>query len=408
MKIKINSPKAINHIGGRSNNEDSIYPLLGNASKNDKLFLVCDGVGGNEKGEVASRLACDKMVEYFMQNPTETSNGTYIADALKYTEAAFDQYIAKNPQAKGMGTTLTLLQLHAEGATITHVGDSRVYQFRNGQIIFQTSDHSLVNDLLKAGVLTEEQAKNHPRKNVISRAVQGNVVKPTKADVSIITDLQAGDYFFLCTDGILENITDFEIGQILSENISNDDKIAQISKRCEEAPNDNFSAYLVQINSVEGFVSSNSEETLIDAVVDEPEAEVFTEAEIEEQMPEKKSLISKLKKLLPIIMIFTGVLLLIFWFVKSDKKVKQENQKPNIEQTHRKSDSNKEKPKVPDRKIQKTQNTELPKSKTQKTNVKDSKGIIEQVTNPKSHLHQKEKDSIDEKNRFSQKSINKR
>jgi PPM family protein phosphatase len=397
MKIIINNPKAINHIGGRNNNEDSIYPLLGNATANDKLFLVCDGVGGSEKGEVASRIVCDKFAEYFNQNPIDESNEAYIDMALQYTENAFDNYIAENPDSKGMGTTLTLLNFHKNGAAIAHIGDSRVYQFRNGQIMFQTSDHSLVNDLFKAGVINEEQAKDHPRKNVISRAIQGNVVKPTNADVSIITDLQAGDYFFLCSDGILENITDFEIGQILSENISNDDKMEQISKRCKENPNDNFSAYLVQLENVEGFASSKSEETLIDAVVDEPEAEVITEAEIEEQMPEKKSLISKLKKLLPIIMILTGLLLVIFWFMKPEKKGKPENQKPNIEQANQKPDLKRDKPKVPDGKNQETQNPELLKSETQQTNVKDSKGIIEQVTKPKKLLHQKENDSIDTK-----------
>jgi PPM family protein phosphatase len=394
MKIEINNPKAINNIGGRSNNEDSIFPFLGNATANDKLFLVCDGVGGNEKGEVASRLTCDKIAEYFKQNPIEVSNETYIAKALKYAEEAFDQYIAKNPESKGMGTTLTLLHLNSNGASIAHVGDSRVYQFRNGQIMFQTSDHSLVNDLLKAGVINEEQAKDHPRKNVISRAIQGSTVKSTKADVELITGIQPGDYFFLCTDGILENITDFEIGQILAQSISNNDKMGEISKRCEEDPNDNFSAYLIQIEDIEGFVHQNNEDTIVEAVIAEPEAEIIAEAEIEEKKPIIKSFLAKIKKLLPIIMILTGLMIVILWLVKPENQVKQKNQKPNIKQTNQKSDLKKDKPGKPENK----------KPETQKINVKDSKAVIKQVENIKrKELSQpKEKDSTDKKTDTSQ------
>ena len=330
MKIKISNPEAINQIGGRSNNEDSIYPLLENATKNNKLFLVCDGVGGNEKGEVASRLACDKIAEYFKQNPIEAISEAYIAEALKYTESAFDQYFEDHPESRGMGTTLTLLNFHKSGATIAHIGDSRVYQFRNGQIIFQTSDHSLVNDLLKAGVLNEKQAKDHPKKNVISRAIQGTTVKATKADVEIITDIQTDDYFFLCTDGILENITDFEIGQILVQDISNADKMEQIRTRCEESPNDNFSAYLIQIENTEGITSIIQEEILVEAIVDEPETEVIAEPEIEEQKPKGKSLFLKHKKILPIILIAFGFIIITFWYVNQKTKEKSPVQKMKI------------------------------------------------------------------------------
>ncbi len=341
MKIETNTPKAINHIGGRSNNEDSIFPLLGNANKNNKLFLVCDGVGGNEKGEVASRITCDSFAEYFEQNPTEVSNEVYIAEGLKYAEANIDKDIAENPQSKGMGTTLTLLHLHNGGATIAHVGDSRVYQFRDGQIMFQTSDHSMVNDLLKARVINEEQAKDHPHKNVISRAVQGTSVKATKADVTIIIDIQPGDYFFLCSDGILENINDFEIGQILLQNIDDNAKMDQISKRCEIAPNDNFSAYLVPIQSVEGAIMQNKQEsTAVEAtVLVEPEvmatpteAEAEDESAIEYESPNKTSMIEKLisivKKRYLLILILIGLPILIYLYgpdSKDESKLDSQN-----------------------------------------------------------------------------------
>ena len=310
--MNLNTPQSINHIGGRSNNEDSIYPIEGKANEDDTLFIVCDGVGGSEKGEVASRLACDKFAKYVTNNGIMSASERDIALALVYVEEAFDTYFESCPDAKGMGTTLTLLQLHDNGATVAHVGDSRVYQYRDGQIVFQTQDHSLVNDLLKAGIIDEEQAKDHPKKNVISRAIQGGSVKSTKADVQQIDDIQSGDYFFLCTDGILENLSDFEIGQILLQDISDDQKIQQINDRCEESPNDNFSAYLVPI----------AKELRVD------HDEVVVEAEIAKEVF-VEPVRSKMKKwflIIPVLLISLAT----FWFYKTYTKPQEE--KPTIKE----------------------------------------------------------------------------
>ncbi len=297
MKIAISTPQAINNIGGRGNNEDSIYPPSENATTNNQLFLVCDGVGGNDKGEIASRLACDKFAEYFEQHTIEVSDQAYIDEVLKYTESAFDKYFEDHSEAKGMATTLTLLYLHKNGATVAHVGDSRVYQFREGEIIFQTIDHSLVNDLLKAGAIDEEQAKDHPQKNVISRAIQGSCVKSTKAEVDSIIDIKAGDYFFMCSDGILENISDFEIGQVLNQSISDAEKKEQILKRCLINPHDNFTCYIVPIKSVDGFVDDDQKEVSVDAVeIDaQDDEELIIEAE-----EIQESVFNRLKKLFPL------------------------------------------------------------------------------------------------------------
>jgi len=152
MQTTINSPFALNEIGSRSNNEDTIYPNKKQATKEDTLFLVCDGVGGSEKGEIASQLVCEGFAFYFDLKPEsefEQINEDYIKGALEYSQDKIDEYLAENPNSKGMGTTLTLLSFHSQGATIAHVGDSRVYQIRNGEIIFKTSDHSFVNELVK-------------------------------------------------------------------------------------------------------------------------------------------------------------------------------------------------------------------------------------------------------------------
>lgn len=112
----------------------------------------------------------------FLRTHTSPSDHATIAAAIAEAESAIDGYLGQHPSAKGMGTTLVLLHLHEEGATVAHVGDSRVYQFRAGAILFQTDDHKLVNDWVRRGLLTPEQAATHPNRNVMTRAIQGRSV----------------------------------------------------------------------------------------------------------------------------------------------------------------------------------------------------------------------------------------
>lgn len=253
MKTIINQPYALNEIGGRSNNEDSIYPPKGEVGIDDNLFLVCDGVGGNDKGEVASQLVCEAFSFYFNEKPLDDQtlfDKEFVTGALEYAQGKIDDYLMEHPEAQGMGTTLTLLHLNSQGATIAHVGDSRVYQLRDGKIIFKTDDHSLVNQLVKDGMLTEEEALTHPKKNIITRAIQGNSVKPTVPDVFVQNDVQKGDYFFLCTDGILEQITDSTLEQIIAADTTDEEKINEIDLRCKGKTRDNYSCYMVPIKDV--------------------------------------------------------------------------------------------------------------------------------------------------------------
>ena len=251
MKIEIYEPLALHEIGRRDNNEDSIFPAKGGAQKGDRLFLVCDGIGGNAKGEEASRIVCEAF-HYKIDAAQAPSNPTVIADALFYAEEKIDDFISENPTAKGMGTTLTLLHFHENGATIAHVGDSRVYHIRDRTIRFVTNDHKWVNKLVLSGDLTPEEALHHPQRNVIDRAVQGRKSRPTHADVNQITDILAGDYFFLCTDGILEGIEEAELVNILASDLTDTEKLGKIESNCLEKSMDNYSAYLVRIESATG------------------------------------------------------------------------------------------------------------------------------------------------------------
>jgi PPM family protein phosphatase len=249
ITITLRQPIGISERGKRANNEDSIFPLQ--AQADNSLFIVCDGVGGAAKGAVASRLVCDTFAKVFQD--IKMSESHFIETCLLEVEEVVEKYTLEHPESTGMATTLTLLHLHQNGVTVAHVGDSRIYQIRNGQIIYRSEDHSFVQDLVRTGIITPEEAATHPKRNVITRAIQGRQ-HPTKADVFVLQDIQADDYFFLCSDGILESVKDNVLCQILTENIDNQNKIESIKVLCEARSRDNFSCYLIQIEAAIGAV----------------------------------------------------------------------------------------------------------------------------------------------------------
>ena len=163
------------------------------------------------------------MGEYFNSNIPE--DGVMTPDLFKQAlEYAYNELDKKDTGGlKKMGTTMTCLYLHKKGYLVAHIGDSRIYHIRpNTGIVYQSSDHSLVNDLLRAGELTEEEAINFPQKNVITRAMQPNLERRHKADVFSFSDIKKGDYFFLCCDGVLEQLTNDHLCEILSDKKLND------------------------------------------------------------------------------------------------------------------------------------------------------------------------------------------
>lgn len=255
MNFKI---KAYNlqELGQRANQEDSLFPALGKPTPDDRLFILCDGMGGHEKGEVASVTVCETISRVVLSawHPGEALSDELFLQALS---AAFDALDAKdNGEERKMGTTLTFLCFHANGATVAHIGDSRIYQLRPASnttpahVVFRTQDHSLVNDLVKIGEITEEEAKHHPQKNVITRAMQPCQEHRAKADIVHLTDIQPGDYFFMCSDGMLEQSTDDNILNIITKpNVSDEHKLEMLRQVTEENK-DNHTAHLVYISYV--------------------------------------------------------------------------------------------------------------------------------------------------------------
>ena len=257
MKFKI---KAYNlqELGQRTNQEDSLFPALGKSTSDDRLFVLCDGMGGHEKGEVASATVCATLSRVILSawHPGEVLSDELFLQALS---AAYDALDAKdNGEERKMGTTLTFLCLHAGGATVAHIGDSRIYQLRPAsknspaRIVFRTQDHSLVNDLVKIGEITEEEAKHQPQKNVITRAIQPCQEHRAKADIAHLTDILPGDYFYMCSDGMLEEASDENILNIITKPNATDEQKLEMLRNVTEENKDNHTAHLIHIDGVEG------------------------------------------------------------------------------------------------------------------------------------------------------------
>ncbi len=274
MKITIRQPHTFSEIGRKDNQEDNVYPSAQDLNTENRFFILCDGMGGHDNGEVASDTVCHALGHYFETNmPADGIVTTdYFKEALAY---AYDELDKKdNGSVKKMGTTMTCLYLHKKGYLVAHIGDSRIYHVRpantdltNGRlgIIYQSSDHSLVNDLLKAGELTEEEAVNFPQKNIITRAMQPNLERRYKADVFSFSDIQSGDYFFLCSDGVLEQLTNERLCEILSDtSVTDNEKLESIRQVCYDKTKDNYTCYLIPIDKV---VSEDEDDTHDDELI---------------------------------------------------------------------------------------------------------------------------------------------
>ena len=192
----------------RAVNEDSFLVT-------DVLFAVADGLGGHEAGEVASRMAIDLLEEhlpYFRSNPADKLRETFTR-----INTAIHQRSMSDENCKGMGTTLTALLIQDGTAYIGHVGDSRAYLVRDGQVRQLTQDHSYVNQLVVLGTLSQEEAKNHPQRNVLLRALGAQ--EDIEVDLFEV-DFQPGDIVLLATDGLVTDLDKEVLEEILLSEIS--------------------------------------------------------------------------------------------------------------------------------------------------------------------------------------------
>ncbi len=182
--------------------DDELFRRLG------RLVIVADGMGGEKGGYTASRVAVDVIQETYFSCEPEVSVPEALRQALEEANRQVHQQ-GREPEYRGMGTTAVVLALLEETAYIAHVGDSRAYLVRGGEISQLTDDHTMVNRLVKAGALTPEEAEDHPEANVITRSIGS---KPSvEVEVGDPLPLERGDGFVLCSDGLYSLVDDEEI-----------------------------------------------------------------------------------------------------------------------------------------------------------------------------------------------------
>jgi protein phosphatase len=252
MKFQLYQPQAIHELGNRKNQEDSIYPVKGEATADDRLFLVCDGMGGHDKGEVASAAICKGMSEAMKEMMTDHS----IIQDEQFESAltkAYDTLDAADEAHEGkMGSTMTFLCLHKGGCMVAHIGDSRIYHLRpqTNEVLYRSRDHSLVQQLYELGEISYNEMSTSPRKNIILKAMQPYQDERVKATIVHITDIREGDYFYLCSDGMLEEMEDDELMDIMKADTTDEEKAQELIRRTVGNA-DNHSAYLIRIKAVE-------------------------------------------------------------------------------------------------------------------------------------------------------------
>ena len=177
------------------------------------IYAVADGMGGHQAGEVASGIAIEAVKS--MAQRERTPGVRALKEMVRAAHNAIAAHAAAHSECAGMGTTLSVLWRGGNYAYIAHVGDSRIYRFREDKLERITQDHSLVEELVRAGIISSEEARTHPRRNVITRALgtQGE----NEPDL-LVSDVQKGDVFLLCSDGLNSMIEDEAIEKTLREN----------------------------------------------------------------------------------------------------------------------------------------------------------------------------------------------
>ena len=215
------------------------------------IFAVADGVGGAQAGDVASQMAMEVLNEAFTNLKPGSDPESVMLSAIEKANSAIYQMAQDLPQLSSMATTVVALHLNGNIATIGHVGDSRLYRVdRDGNLFRETDDHSMVAEEVRAGRMTEEQAENHPSRNIISRALGA------EARVSVDTKtvmIGGGTAFLLCSDGITRHVTDQEIKGVLTFGGSPADICEYLKDLCyHRGAEDNLTAVVVKTGTTKG------------------------------------------------------------------------------------------------------------------------------------------------------------
>jgi len=226
----------------RSENQDH---LVIERLDTGSLLVVCDGMGGHAGGRVASHAAAEAFVEAFRSDPEPGEDALH--RALIEADRRVGELARARPELAGMGTTIVAAYVEGANVLVAHVGDSRAYLSRNGVLQRMTDDHSAVFEMMRRGEISEAEAEKHPRRNIITRAVDGGGT--ARADLQHLL-LLPGDRLLLCTDGLNCMIGDHEIASILNDGQTTPQRIcdALVDAALEAGGNDNVTVLLAVVD----------------------------------------------------------------------------------------------------------------------------------------------------------------
>lgn len=227
----------------RTHNEDNV--IIINNKNNEFILAVADGMGGHKAGEVASNIAIEHISEKFESVDSigkKEDAIEWLRNIVKEINTKIFSYTKEHPESKGMGTTLVIAIKTDDYILYGNIGDSSGYVIKNEKIHKVTKDHTLVNLLVSTGELTPEQARFHPRKNLLTRALGAN--DPIEIDIFDVDNTVQG--LFLCSDGLTNMVADDQIEKVLNSNIGVEEQVEKLIKKSNmRGGTDNISiAYL--------------------------------------------------------------------------------------------------------------------------------------------------------------------
>lgn len=234
----------------RENNQDCFK--IQDFSNGDKLSVVCDGMGGAAGGSVASNLASDTFAQYVKKNIENTQKDeicTLLSDALLESNKSVYEKAQNQSELLGMGTTLCAVLVHEDSLYCLSVGDSRIYIVKNDTLVQLSHDHSFVQTLVDSGQLSEEEAKTHPSRNIITKAV--GTEKSVEGDFFVL-EQSCADKVLICSDGLCGYVADKETEDILKTDKTCQDKTSLLVDRANDVGGfDNITVVLMEKTAIE-------------------------------------------------------------------------------------------------------------------------------------------------------------
>lgn len=235
----------------RENNEDKHEFFIAESDEElasrGHVLIVCDGMGGHEAGQIASELAVKTFIEVYRSHPAESAEAAAEAAVI-----AANRFVCDNaraiPSRKGMGTTLSAMLVVQNRAVIAHVGDSRIYRLRGEELTMLTVDHTWVEDTVRMGMMSREEAEAHPYRHMLTRAVGTEDTVPVMVETF---DLEEGDLYLLCSDGVTNHVSDQMIHDTLAASSPSEAAWSVVNQALIGGGSDNATVIVARIDEIQ-------------------------------------------------------------------------------------------------------------------------------------------------------------